>query len=221
MDYIITFMEGIISFISPCMLPMLPVYISYFAGQSKEENGKSLKMIFKVAAFVAGFTIVFTVLGLFSGTLGKLLSEYQTIVNIVSGGIVILFGLSYLEVFRIPFFKGMKKGYEITGIISAFLFGAIYSISLTPCVGAFLGSALMLASSAGGALKGAALLLTYSLGLGIPFIFSAVLLDKLSGAFTFIKKHYRIINRISGIALIVVGILMVCGWLNLLLAITI
>lgn len=218
MDYIITFLEGIVSFISPCMLPMLPVYISYFAGQSKDETGKRPKMIFKVIAFVVGFTVVFTALGLFSGTLGKLLSKYQTIVNIVSGIIVILFGLSYLGVFRIPFFKGMNKGYKITGIASAFLFGAIYSISLTPCVGAFLGSALMLASSAGGALKGATLLLTYSLGLGIPFIFSAVLLEKLSGAFTFIKKHYKIINLVSGIALIVIGILMAFGLLNLILS---
>ncbi|MCD8174419.1 MAG: cytochrome c biogenesis protein CcdA [Phascolarctobacterium sp.] len=219
MDYIITFLEGIISFISPCMLPMLPVYISYFAGQSKNEGGRSAKMIFKVIAFVVGFTVVFTALGIFSGTLGKLLSKYQTIVNIVSGTIVILFGLSYLEVFRIPFFKGMNKGYKVTGIASAFLFGIIYSISLTPCVGAFLGSALMLASSAGGALKGAILLLTYSLGLGIPFIFSAVLLDKLSGAFTFIKKHYKTINFISGIALIVVGFLMATGSLNSILSI--
>lgn len=214
MDYIITFLEGIISFISPCMLPMLPVYISYFAGQNKDDEGKNLKVIFKVIAFVVGFTVVFTTLGIFSGTLGKLLSEYQTIVNIVSGVIVILFGLSYLEVFHIPFFKGMSKGYKVTGIASAFLFGAIYSISLTPCVGAFLGSALMLASSAGGALRGAVLLLIYSLGLGIPFIFSAILLDKLSDAFTFIKKHYKTINLISGIALIVVGVLMASGLLN-------
>ena len=220
MNYIITFLEGIISFISPCMLPMLPIYISYFAGQSKNDSNKNPKMIFKVIAFVVGFTVVFTALGLFSGTLGKLLSEYQAIINIVSGVIVILFGLSYLEVFHIPFFKGMNKGYKVTGIVSAFLFGAIYSISLTPCVGAFLGSALMLASSAGGALKGATLLLTYSLGLGIPFIFSAVLLDKLSGAFTFIKKHYKVINLVSGILLIIVGLAMAFGLLNSLLAIT-
>lgn len=221
MDYIITFLEGIISFISPCMLPMLPIYISYFAGQSKNDSNKNPKMIFKVIAFVVGFTVVFTALGLFSGTLGKLLSEYQTIVNIVSGVIVILFGLSYLEVFHIPLFKGMNKGYKVTGIVSAFLFGAIYSISLIPCVGAFLGSALMLASSAGGALKGATLLLTYSLGLGIPFIFSAILLDKLSGAFTFIKKHYKVINLVSGILLIIVGLAMAFGLLNSLLAITV
>ena len=200
---------------------MLPIYISYIAGQSnREDDCKNPKMIFKVIAFVLGFTVVFTLLGVFSGTLGKLLSEYQTAVNIVCGAIVILFGLSYLEVFRIPFFRGMNKGYKVTGIASAFIFGAIYSISLTPCVGAFLGSALMLASSTGGALKGATLLLTYSLGLGIPFLFSAVLLDKLSGAFTFIKKHYKVINLISGILLIIVGLTMAFGLLHSLLAIT-
>ena len=214
MEYVITFLEGIVSFISPCMLPMLPVYISYFAGQNEEEDGKSLKMLGKVLAFVVGFTLVFTALGLFSGTLGKLLSQYQRVVHIVCGAIVILFGLSYLEFFRIPFFKGMKNGYQVTGIASAFLFGAIYSLSLTPCVGAVLGSALMLASSTGGAFRGATLLLAYSLGLGIPFILSALLLKKLAGAFTFIKKHYRIINLISGIALILVGIFMALGLLN-------
>lgn len=219
MDYVITFLEGIISFVSPCMLPMLPVYISYFAGQSNGD-GKSAKTIVKVIAFVLGFTVVFTALGLFSGTLGKLLSEHQTVVNIVRGVIVIGFGLSYLEVFRIPFFRGMHNGYQVTGIVSAFLFGAIYSVSLTPCVGAFLGSALMLASSTGGAFQGATLLLAYSLGLGIPFIFSAVLLDKLSGAFTFIKKHYKTINLVCGILLILVGILMATGLLHSLLAIT-
>ncbi len=218
MKYIITFLEGIISFISPCMLPMLPIYISYFAGHSENQDEKRPKTIFKVIAFVVGFTLVFTMLGVFAGTLGRLLSRYQTIINIVSGVIVVLFGLSYLEVFRIPLFKGMKGGYRVTGILSSFLFGAIYSVSLTPCVGAFLGSALMLASSAGGALEGASLLFVYSLGLGIPFVFSAVLLDKLSGAFSWIKKHYRTINLVSGIALIAVGILMMFGLLNKLLA---
>lgn len=214
MNYIITFMEGILSFISPCMLPMLPLYISYFAGHSEKEEEKRARTIFKVIAFVAGFTLVFTALGLFAGTLGKLLLTYRTAMNLVSGGIVILFGISYLGAFRLPFFKGMKSGHRVTGVLSAFLFGAIYSVSLTPCVGAFLGSALMLASSAGGALQGASLLLVYSLGLGVPFILSALLLDRLSVAFGFIRKNYKIINTVCGIALILVGVLMAIGLLG-------
>lgn len=219
MNYIITFLEGIISFISPCMLPMLPLYISYFGGHSANEKQKRPTVFLRSGAFVFGFTVVFTLLGLFAGTLGRLLSEHQTAVNIVSGIIVIIFGLSYLEVLRIPFFKGIKKGRKITGVISAFLFGAIYSVSLTPCVGAFLGSALMLASSTGGAFRGAILLLLYSLGLGIPFILSAMLLDKLSGAFNWIKKNYKIINTVCGIALIIVGVLIALGLLNSVLSV--
>ena len=94
----------------------------------------------------------------------------------------------------------------------------IYSVSLTPCVGSFLGSALMLASNSGTALQGFLLLVVYSLGLGVPFVFSAVLLNKLSAAFDFIKKHYGIINKICGIFLIIVGVSMMFGWLGALLA---
>ena len=218
MSYIITFIEGIISFISPCMLPMLPLYISYFAGHSGKEEEKRPRTVARVLAFVLGFTLVFTALGVFAGTLGRLLSTYQRGVNLVCGIIVILFGLSYLDILHIPFFKGMQGQHKVTGILSAFVFGAIYSISLTPCVGAFLGSALMLASSAGSALKGATLLLVYSLGLGIPFVLSAILLDKLASTFNWIKRHYKIINLVCGIALIIVGILMALGYLNALFA---
>ena len=215
MQFLITFLEGIISFISPCMLPLLPVYVSYFAGGSdKKEN------IFKRAiCFVFGFTVVFSALGLFAGTLGFFFSKYQIVVNVVTGAVVILFGLSYLDVFEIPFFKGISGFKKINGAFSAFLFGIVYSVSLTPCVGAFLGSALMFASNSKTALQGLLLLLTYSLGLGIPFVFSAVLLDKLGGTFDFIKKHYGIINKVCGIFLIVVGVFMMFGFLNALLAI--
>ena len=139
MDFLITFLEGIISFISPCMLPMLPIYVSYFAGGADKKH----RVFSRALAFVIGFTAVFSLLGLFAGTLGAFLAKYQTAVNIVSGVIVIIFGLSYLEVIRLPFFKGMSGKKSANTIISAFLFGVIYSVSLTPCIGAFLGSALM------------------------------------------------------------------------------
>lgn len=223
MEYIITFTEGIISFISPCMLPMLPLYISYFAGDYKsiEKNTSKKKQtatLIRAMAFVAGFTLIFTLLGIFAGSIGSFLMRYQTIVNIVCGLIIIYFGLSYLNLVRLPFFKGMRNQFEIKGMFSAFLFGMIYSVSLTPCVGAFLGSALMLASSAGGAVKGALLLLTYSLGLGIPFLISALLIEQLQSAFTFIKKHYTIINTICGMFLIFIGIMMALGLMNYVLA---
>ena len=214
LQYLITFLEGIISFISPCMLPMLPIYISYFAGNADKKQHIASRAI----TFVLGFTIVFTGLGLFAGTLSVFLIRYQKIVQIICGLIVIVFGLSYLDVFHLPFFKGMKRKTKISGLFSAFIFGMIYSVSLTPCVGAFLGSALMLAGTSGGALNGAMLLLAYSLGLGIPFLISAVLIDRLNSVFTFIKQHYKVVNLVSGLFLIITGIFMMFGLLNQLLA---
>jgi len=218
MLYLITFLEGLISFISPCMLPMLPIYISYFAGNTGENAGKHRTAV-RSLAFVLGFTVVFTSLGLFAGVIGGFLRQYQTAVNVVTGLIVILFGLSYLEIIRIPFFRGMNGIRGVTSAFSAFLFGMIYSVSLTPCVGAFLGSALMMASSGGQALTGGLLLLTYSLGLGVPFVISAVLIERLTYVFNAIKKHYRVINLVCGIFLILVGIAMCFGMMNALLAV--
>lgn len=222
MLYLITFLEGIISFLSPCMLPMLPLYISYFAGaagqNTTDDSRRTRRIMANACAFVVGFSVIFIVLGVFAGTLGRLLTQFRTPLNIVCGLIVVLLGLSYLEVIRIPFFSGMKGTRRVTGLLSAFVFGVVYSVSLTPCIGAFLGSALMMASTSGGALRGALLLGCYALGLGIPFLLSAVLLDGLQSAFRFIKQHYRIINTVSGIFLIVIGICMMLGWMNRVMA---
>ena len=214
MHYLLTFLEGVISFISPCMLPMLPIYVSYFAGGTDKKRHVFVRSL----AFVLGFTTIFCVLGLFAGTVGAFLARYRTAVDIVCGLIVILFGLSYLEIIPLPFFKGMQTGRKVSSFFSAFVFGIVYSVSLSPCIGAFLGSALSLAATAGTAGKGVLLLLFYSLGLGLPFLLSAVLIDRLSGAFSLIKKHYRVINLVCGIFLIAVGVLMACGLMNLLLA---
>ena len=216
MQYLVTALEGVSSFLSPCMLPLLPVYLSYFAGEQKKKSRTLLRALF----FVLGFSLVFSLLGLFAGSVGALLSRYQTAVNIVSGAIVILFGLSFLDVIRLPFFKGMKAtGRKIGSVAAAFLFGVIYSVSLTPCVGAFLGSALMLAANSGTAAKGVSLLLTYAGGLGVPFLLSAVLLDKFKSAFSKIKQHYKLVNRICGGFLIAVGVCMCFGWLNALMSV--
>jgi len=214
MQYLLTFLEGIISFISPCMLPLLPIYISYFAGTKNQKQYTLLRTIF----FVMGFSLIFILMGLFAGSIGKLLIKYNTLLNIICGIIIIFFGLTYLDVFKMPFLKGMKSIQMSENLISAFIFGIIYSISLTPCTGAFLGSALMMASSSGSTLKGAVLLLCYSLGLGIPFILSALLLNYFKNTFDFIKEHYKIINIIAGCFLIIIGILMASGLLNKLMA---
>lgn len=215
MDFIIIFMEGVISFISPCMLPMLPIYISYFAGDADKKH----KVLLRSLAFVFGFTVVFGLLGLLAGGAGSLLSGYRRYLNVICGIVVIFFGLGYLDIIKLGFFKGMTKIKRVTSLAGAFIFGMIYSVSLTPCVGAFLGSALSMASVSGTAVKGLLLLVTYSLGLGVPFVISAVLIEQLSGAFKFVKSHYRVINIACGVFLIAVGVLMMLGLLDKLLLI--
>lgn len=209
MQYFIAFLEGIITFISPCLLPMIPLYISYFAG-GKERNTK--KTIKNALGFISGFTIVFVLMGALAGTFGQLLNEYKRVVDVVTGLIVIFFGLNFLGVFKLNLFKSSRKAKtENLGFFSSMVFGIVFSIGWTPCVGAFLGSALMMAASQGQATEGIIMLLLYSSGLGIPFFISAILIDKLRGAFTFIKKHYKVINTACGCLLVVVGVLMATG----------
>ncbi len=213
MQYIISFLEGIITFISPCLLPMIPIYLTYFAGSGERTTKKTVT---GALGFVSGFTLVFVIMGALAGSIGSLFTRHQNIVNIVCGLIVIFFGLNFMGVFKLNLFKGMKQSVNTDNMnfFSAMLFGIVFSLGWTPCVGAFLGSALMMASREGQALQGILMLLCYSLGLGIPFILSAVLIDSLKGAFTFIKKHYKIINFVSGCLLIIVGILMATGTLG-------
>ena len=173
------------------------------------------------AGFVLGFTISFVAMGALAGTIGSALKAHQTAVNLFSGLVVIFFGLNFLGVFRIQLFRGGSgRGVDTAklGFFSSALFGLVFSVGWTPCVGAFLGSALMLASQQGHVAAGMAMLLAYSLGLGVPFLLSAVLIDRLKGAFDWIKRNYRIINIISGGLLVLVGILMATGTLGRLIS---
>lgn len=209
MQYLISFLEGIITFVSPCLLPMLPIYISYFAGGSEKNTKRVMK---NALGFIVGFTVVFILMGALAGTFGRLLNEYKTAVNVITGLIVVFFGLNFLGVFKLNIFKGTSFGNtDNLGFLSSMVFGVVFSIGWTPCVGAFLGSALMLAANRGSVTEGVLMLLCYSLGLGIPFLVSAMLIDRLKGAFSFVKRHYGIINIISGSLLVVVGILMATG----------
>ena len=217
MQYFISFLEGIITFISPCLLPMMPIYVSYFAGGGQRDWRRSLKC---ALGFVLGFTAVFMLMGALAGTLGSFLIRYQAAVNIVMGLIVIFFGLHYLGLVRVNLFRGVTRDVDTAnlGFCSSAVFGMVFSLGWTPCVGAFLGSALALASQQGSVLVGVAMLLCYSLGLGIPFVISALLIDRLKAAFDFIKRHYSVINKVCGGLLILIGLAMATGLLGRLLA---
>ncbi len=215
MNYVISFLEGIITFISPCILPLLPVYVSYFAGQGS--NNRKKTAFINAIGFVLGFTFIFILLGAFAGTVGSILKEYSTAVNIVSGGIVIFFGLQFIGIIKIKFLNQSKKLNINTikaGFFSSAIFGIIFSIGWTPCAGAFLGSALMLAASSKSSMQGILMLLSFSLGLGVPFIISAILIEKLKSAFDFIKRNTRVISVISGGLLVLVGLSMMMGFMG-------
>ena len=217
MDYFIAFLEGIITFVSPCLLPMLPIYISYFMGDDKQPNKRHV--LKNALGFILGFTFVFLILGAFAGSVGHLLINYNRQVQIVSGVIIILFGLNFTGWIKIPLLNKSRTTTMNTSNLNfgtSLLFGSVFSISWTPCVGAFLGSALMMASTKSSFLEGMMMLLLYSIGLGIPFFLSALLLDRLKQTFDFIKKHYRLIHLIAGGILIFVGFMMITGTFGIL-----
>lgn len=217
MDYLFSFLAGIIAFVSPCILPMLPIYVAYFAGGTEGTTGKTVR---NAAGFVLGFSVVYIALGAFSGLMGQLLYTYRTVTDIVMGAVVVLFGLNYMGIIKLPFFGGMgaAKSQRDMGFFSAVVFGLIFSIPGLSCAAPTLGTAITLAAQNGTMLKGILMLLAYSLGLGLPIVISAVLIEKLKGAFQFIKRHYKVINMVSGILLIIVGILMMTGLMNSYLA---
>lgn len=271
MQYLLTFLEGIITFISPCLLPLLPVYIAYFSGDayrgsaagstgadagaspltgadsadradgaavdgaavsssgadaaSAAEAGSvalstTKQTLLRAIIFVCGFTFVFALLGALAGSIGVAFVQHRRLLDIVCGVFVIIMGVHYTGIINIPLLSRVsaKSLPESASWGQAFIFGAVFAISWTPCVGAFLASALSLAATSAHVLEGVALLVCFSLGLGIPFIISALVIHELAGAFTFIKQHYRIITIASGILLILMGIAIATGYMTQLLS---
>lgn len=208
MEYVLLFLEGIATFISPCILPMLPIYILYLTGQEDKDNKK---ILLNSIGFFIGFAILFSILGAVFAGIGKYLSDYSNIINIVFGIIIILFGLNFIDVIKIPFINKTKKVEVKTnkkGFFQSILFGMVFGLGWTPCLGAFLGSALMMVANTGNILQGITMLLVFSLGLGVPFILSAILIEQLKNTFNFIKKNYKTINIISAALLIIIGLYM-------------
>lgn len=206
MDYLLTFLEGIASFISPCLLPMLPIYISYFVG---EDDSNTRKAFINSIGFVIGFTFIFLILSIFASSIGNLIVNYIKYIKIIFGILIILLGFNYMEILKIKFLNKTnirKIEHKNLNFWKAIIFGLLFSISWTPCIGTFLSSALLLVAKEQDILKGIVMMLIYSIGLGIPFIVSAILIEKLKNVFQYIKSHYSIIKKISGIILIIAGI---------------
>ena len=206
MEFLFTFLEGIASFISPCVLPMLPIYISYFAGK---EDSKTSRALLNSIGFVIGNTIIFILFAIIASYAGALALGIQKYTKILFGVVIIILGLNYMGILKIKFLNKeikIKKKIDDFTFFKTILFGMMFSISWTPCIGSFLGSALLLIANKQNILQGILLMLVYSIGFGIPFIISAVLIEKLKNFYNLIKKNYKTIKIISGIILIVMGV---------------
>ncbi|MEG1642303.1 MAG: cytochrome c biogenesis CcdA family protein [Synergistaceae bacterium] len=202
------FLEGILAFISPCMLPMLPVYLMYLAAET--EHGKRASVV-NTVGFVCGFTLVFMALGASATFIGSLLNENRLLMQRVSGVVITIFGLHFLGVFKIGFLDVEKKlelNVQKGGFLGAILFGAAFSLGWTPCLGPFLGSALVMAGNSTTMLQGIFMLFVFSMGLGIPYILAALFFTRIKGIFTFLKSNAKKIKFISGAILVIAGLLM-------------
>jgi len=216
---------GVISFISPCVLPLVPMYIAYVSGLSVQEIQSDerplMKIFINTLFFVIGFTLVFTLFAfLFYTAINTFGADFKLWFNRVAGVFLIIFGLHTMGVFTIPFlnyqasFKNEKS--QDPTLWSSFVMGLIFAAGWTPCVGPILSGILALAGNAGGMSKAAVLLVTYSLGLGIPFILTGLLTGKLLSLFKNIKKHYKLIEIIAGLFLILLGVLLLFDGLTIL-----
>ncbi len=219
--YVAAFAGGLFSFASPCVLPLIPGYVSFISGYSLSEitRGAKLSRIFVSSLlFVVGFTIVFMALGATASVIGSALLAYRDALRYVGGVTIILLGILLLGVVKVPWLYGETRAdmgkTKIFGSGAALVTGMAFAFGWTPCVGPILGSILALAGTTESIGQGASLLLVYSLGLGVPFIAISLLLGKIGSSFGWLSRHGATINRISGILLITVGLLMISGRLG-------
>src|SRR3954469_12413522 len=219
------FAAGFLSFVSPCVLPLIPGYISFVSGVSVEEMrsdtaaaASRLQIFFTSLAFVVGFSIVFVLLGASATAIGKFMFAKLPLLSKIAGAILIVFGLHTMGVFRLGFLeteKRMQSQRKPAGPIGAMLVGVAFAFGWTPCIGPILGGILAIAGSKNSVTEGVTLLAVYSLGLGIPFLLTSLAINQFFGAAKKIRKHYHAIELVSGALLVAIGVLIVTGQLTI------
>lgn len=233
MNWLIAFFGGIITFVSPCILPLIPVYLAYISGISFQELSSQdvkkpfLRIFLSTVLFVLGFTFIFTLLAALFYIFAQFLGSYKVWFDRIAGGVLIVFGLHMMGVFRIGFLNfevKYKKGIKRRSPLSSFLIGMAFGAGWTPCVGPILSGILFTSAASTNVLNSILLLTVYSLGLGIPFILTGMITNRLLSLFSFIKKHYRLVEIVGGVFLIILGLLLIfngvgalSGWLSKLL----
>lgn len=234
------FVAGILSFLSPCVLPLVPAYLSFMTGltiaelksathdtgvtPSSAETPKIplADVLVPSVLFVIGFSVIFVALGATASVLGEFLRQYRDVIEKAAGLLVVAFGVFMLGIIKVPWLYGEAR-FDMSrtrnlGRGTALLMGMAFAAGWTPCVGPILGSILALAGASGSAARGALLLTAYSLGLGVPFVAVALLFGRVSGVLRWLNRHSVVINRIAGVLLIGVGLLIFTGKLGLIAA---
>jgi cytochrome c-type biogenesis protein len=219
------FIFGLISFISPCVLPIVPGYLSFISGVSFDEMQSTddrarvrRRILLNTLVFVLGFSLVFILLGASATAIGHFLQEKINIISKIAGAIVIVFGLHMAGVFKIPFLnyeKRFQSGGRRLGLLGAFLVGIAFAFGWTPCIGPILAGILVVASQQDTVFKGIVLLAAYSLGLGIPFILTGISITAFYSAFNRFKRHLHTVEIVGGTLLVLVGVLIMTNYLTI------
>lgn len=224
--YLGAFVAGLLSFLSPCVLPLIPSFITYITGlsfadlQAEHPTHKVRQQtIIHTLLFIAGFTVVFVLLGASATFIGGLLQEHMKTVRQVGGVLIVLFGIHLTGVIPIKFLLGEKRvtvHNKPAGYVGSFLVGLAFAAGWTPCIGPILASILMVAAAEETVLQGIALLLTYSMGLAIPFFLAALAMHQFLVVFNRFKKYIRIFEIVTGVFLVVVGVMVFTNYLTVL-----
>jgi len=220
------FAAGFLSFVSPCVLPLIPGYISFVSGVSMEDmrgdtpspSTSRLKVFLTSLAFVIGFSIVFVALGASATAVGKFMFARLPLLSKIAGGILIVFGLHTMGVFRLAFLETEKRVHaqrKPAGPLGAMLVGVAFAFGWTPCIGPILGGILAIAGSKDSVSEGVVLLAVYSLGLGIPFLITSLAINQFFGAMKKIRRYYHAIELTSGALLVAIGVLIITGQLTI------
>ena len=217
---VIAFTAGILSFLSPCVLPLVPSYVTFVTGLSLEDVSRARRVaLVHSLLFVCGFTAIFVALGAGATALGVVLAAYRDWISRIGGVLLVIFGLILLEVVRIPALSRDRRIYladKPVGYLGSVLVGLAFGAGWTPCIGPVLGGILSLASAAGSVWRGVALLVAYSAGLAVPFLLAALAIDKFLALFARMQRGLAWVSRVSGALLIVVGLLLASGWFTML-----
>lgn len=209
---------GILSFLSPCVLPIIPPYLAYMGGISMNQMTESATSrrpaVIASVFFVLGLSTVFLFLGLAASSFGRIILQHQVLFGQIAGAVIVVFGLHFLGVFRIPLLMRearLDAGDRGGSALGAYVLGLAFAFGWTPCIGPILGAILSMSAQESSVLRGTLLMALYALGLGLPFILSAIFINRAMGLMNRIKRHMGLVEKIMGLLLIAVGLMMLTG----------